>query len=437
MQQTEIFIIGGGPAGYHLAITLGKAGKSVCVAEKKHWGGVCLNAGCVPSKTLLDIAFKIKNARKGWGVAETSISLDFEKLHLQKNAIIQKLNQGILALFKQHKVQNVLGKAHVLRKNTFWEIEVNGEIWQSEHLVVATGSIPKPLPFLPFDHQNIWDNQDALNFKTLPQSLLVVGAGAIGLELGSVFESLGSSVLILETESKLLPALHPSFQPFIKRAFQNLNIQLSAQMVRAENRPDGVFVVYTQNGEEKTFFAEKVIVAVGRTPSFQGLGLENLKIFPNERGFLTSCPTQKLWAMGDVAGNPMLAHKAYAEAQKIANAILTGEDLCSVDLSLIPQVIYTHPEIAFFGEKASAVHKAYFQGNARALCCGEADGMAQIFSDKEGYITGAQMVGALAGELIYPLLIAKQNKIKIKDFKEIIPAHPTFSEILPSALSGF
>ncbi len=442
MPKSEVAIIGGGPAGYSAALECAARGKSVVVFEAHKLGGTCLHVGCVPSKTLLHFTENLKNAQKGFnGIAKiAAISVDYEKLHAFKNNVIQRLERGIASLFKAGKIKLENTNAKIIgRENRLWKICANGTEFFFEHLIVASGSKPAALPFLPFDNETILDNVAALALKTPPKTLAVIGAGAIGLELASVFSRLGSHVTILEALPQFLPFLDDAIRPLATRAFKDLNIHLNTKLLKGTKTADGVLLEFETPSGLATLTAEKVIVAIGRKPNTLGLPT-------NTAGFLESDESQNFWAAGDVAGQPMLAHKAYMDARFIAQKIAgeKAEKATPPDYNNVPQIIYTQPEIAFFGKSEAqlkaegvdfATHKTFFAANARALAHSESEGFLKILSDKKSaQILGAHIIGTWASELIFPLQAAQSAGITIQQLAHIIPAHPSFSEMISAGL---
>ena len=439
MQKSDVAIIGGGPAGYSAALECAARGKSVLVFEAHKLGGTCLHVGCVPSKTLLHFTENLQNAQNGFGgIAEiANISVDYEKLHAFKNNVIQKLERGIASLFKAGKVKLENAEAKIIgRENGEWKLSANDADFHAEHLIVASGSKPAALPFLPFDNDAVLDNAGALALKTPPKTLAVIGAGAIGLELGSVFARLGANVTILEALPQLLPSLDDTLKPLAARAFKGLNIHLNTKLLKGTKTAAGVLLEFESPSGVESLTADKVIVAIGRKPNTLGLPT-------NAAGFLVSDESQNFWVAGDVAGQPMLAHKAYMDARFIAQKI-AGESAAAPDYNNVPQIIYTQPEIAFFGKNEAqlkvaganyAAHKAFFAANARALAQGESEGLLKILSDKaSGQILGAHIIGTFASELIFPLQAAQSARTPIQQLARTIPAHPSLSEIITAGL---
>lgn len=435
MQKSDVAIIGAGPAGYFSALECARRKKSVTVFECHKLGGTCLQVGCVPSKTLLHWTQNLENAQKGFGgiVRFSNLCVDYEKLHAFKASVIQKLERGIFSLFKAEKINLAIGKAKIIgRKNGIWHVRASGQDFLCDHLIVASGSTPLALPLLPFDNEVVLDNAAALALKKPPQTLAVIGAGAIGLELGSVFARLGSQVTILEAQSQLLPAMDEQLKPLALRAFQSLNIHWNTRLLKGTKTQKGVGLEFETPQGIETLNVEKVIVAIGRKPNALGLPT-------NAAGFLDSDESQNFWAAGDVAGRPMLAHKAYMDARFIAQKI-AGETVSTPDYQNVPQVIYTQPEIAFFGENEMqlkekgvdyAMHKAFFAANARALAHDESQGLLKILSDKAtGQILGAHIIGPWASELIFSLQMAQSFGVSVQKLGQLFAAHPTFSEII-------
>ena len=463
-QSFDVAVIGAGPGGYIAAIRAAQLGfKTVCIDAGKNkagdapaLGGTCLNVGCIPSKALLQSSEHFHAAQHDFaehGISfSSSLKFDAAKMIERKDAIVNKLTGGIKFLFQKNKIESIFGRASFAGKaGDEWLLNVdNGAQIAAKHVIVATGSAPRGLPNLvKISNVNVLDNEGALNLTAIPKKLGVIGAGVIGLELGSVWKRLGADVHILEAAPAFLPAAD---QQIAKEAFkyftkeQGLAIDLGVKLHQITEYKDGVSVAYEMAGKQHTAQFDKLIVAIGRVPVTQGLGAENVGLAIDERGFIAvddECCTNlpNVWAIGDVVRGPMLAHKASEEGVAVAERIAGQKP--QVDLGNVPFVIYTDPEIAWVGkteEQLQAAGIAYKKGtsgfgaNGRALGLGKAKGMVKVLADAQtDRILGVHMIGAMTSELIAEAVAALEFKASSEDIARIIHAHPTLSEVLHEA----
>ncbi len=463
-QSFDVAVIGAGPGGYIAAIRAAQLGfKTVCIDAGKNkagdapaLGGTCLNVGCIPSKALLQSSEHFHAAQHDFaehGISFSgSLKIDAAKMIERKDAIVNKLTGGIKFLFQKNKIESVFGRASFAGKQgDDWLLNVdNGAQIAAKHVIIATGSAPRGLPNLAkISNVNVLDNEGALNLTAVPKKLGVIGAGVIGLELGSVWKRLGADVHILEAAPAFLPAAD---QQIAKEAFkyftkeQGLAIDLGVKLHQITEYKDGVSVAYEVAGEQHTAQFDKLIVAIGRVPVTQGLGAENVGLAIDERGFIAvddECRTNlpNVWAIGDVVRGPMLAHKASEEGVAVAERIAGQKP--HVDLGNVPFIIYTDPEIAWVGkteEQLQAAGIAYKKGtsgfgaNGRALGLGKAKGTIKVLADAQtDRILGVHMIGAMTSELIAEAVAALEFKASSEDIARIIHAHPTLSEVLHEA----
>ena len=463
-QSFDVAVIGAGPGGYIAAIRAAQLGfKTVCIDAGKNkagdapaLGGTCLNVGCIPSKALLQSSEHFHAAQHDFaehGISFSgSLKIDAAKMIERKDAIVNKLTGGIKFLFQKNKIESVFGRASFAGKQgDDWLLNVdNGAQIAAKHVIIATGSAPRGLPNLvKISNVNVLDNEGALNLTTVPKKLGVIGAGVIGLELGSVWRRLGADVHILEAAPAFLPAAD---QQIAKEAFkyftkeQGLAIDLGVKLHQITEYKDGVSVAYEVAGKQHTAQFDKLIVAIGRVPVTQGLGAENVGLAIDERGFIAvddECRTNlpNVWAIGDVVRGPMLAHKASEEGVAVAERIAGQKP--HVDLGNVPFIIYTDPEIAWVGkteEQLQAAGIAYKKGtsgfgaNGRALGLGKAKGTIKVLADAQtDRILGVHMIGAMTSELIAEAVAALEFKASSEDIARIIHAHPTLSEVLHEA----
>jgi len=456
----DVVVIGAGPAGYPAAIRAGQNKlKVACVDEWKNFdgtyafGGTCLNAGCIPSKALLESSELFQRAKDEFGIHGIKlgdIKLDLAAMQKRRASIVKTMTNGILALFKTNGVVGIQGHGRMLPGNKVVVTGPDGSerTLEAKSVVLASGSTPILLKTVPHDGQYIVDSWNALEFDAVPARLGVIGAGVIGLELGSVWRRLGSEVTVLEALAQFLPMVDQTIAKEAQRHFkkQGLDIKLGAKVLRAAAKDGAVDMVYADSQGEHTLQVDKLVVAVGRRPFTEGLLADGTGVKVDERGFIEvdeHCRTNvpNVWAVGDVVRGPMLAHKGKEEGVMVADMIAGG--FGEVNYKVIPSVIYTAPEIAWVGqteEEVKASGRPYkvgtfpfaASGRARAMEAGQ--GMAKIVSAKDDdEVLGVHVIGPLAGELISEAVLAFEYSASTEDIQRTIHAHPTLSEAIHEA----
>ena len=465
MSQYDVVVIGAGPGGYVAAIRAAQLGfKTACIdagvnkaGDAPALGGTCLNVGCIPSKALLQSSENYHAAQAEFaehGINVTVKGFDAKKMIERKDGIVTKLTGGIGFLFKKNKVDSIFGKGALKGQNgDLWQIEVdnNGDknVIEARHVILATGSVPRPLPLTEIDNINVLDNEGALNLEAVPAKLGMIGSGVIGLEMGSVWNRLGADVTILEAMPTFLALAD---QQLAKEAFkiftkeQGLKIELGVDVKEIVKTKNDVTVKYAVNGAEQTATFDKLIIAIGRIPNTQGLNVEGVGLAIDERGFIKVdelCRTNlpQVWAIGDVVRGPMLAHKASEEGVCVAERIAGQQP--HMDFNTIPSAVYTHPEMAWVGKneeqlKAEGVKykkgQSGFAANGRALGMGQAQGFVKILADAEtDRVLGVHIIGPAASELIAEAVMAMEFKASSEDIARIVHAHPTLSEVTHEA----
>jgi dihydrolipoamide dehydrogenase len=454
--KTQLVVIGAGPGGYAAAFFGADLGMEVVLVDKEpNPGGVCLYRGCIPSKALLHVAKLMGEVEeaKQMGVEFSEPNIDLDKLRGWKNSVVERLTGGLGQLSKRRKIRYVQGTA-VLRDAHTLEVDpADGanETITFEHAVIATGSRPAVIPALDVKSPRVLDSTSALDIESIPDSLLVVGAGYIGLELGSVYAALGSKVSVVEMLSGILPGADRDLANVLKKRLENKfeSIMVNTTVASMTERDDGVAVTFEGDGTGEGIF-DKVLVSVGRKPNSGGLGLENTRVRVNDRGFIdvdaqlrTAEPS--IFAIGDVVGEPMLAHKASHEGRTAVEAI-AGHKV-AFDPRAIPAVIFTDPEIAWAGpteteakEKGIEVEVAKFPwaASGRALTLERTDGLTKLLIEpKTNRILGVGIVGSGAGELIAEGVLAIEMGANATDLKLTIHPHPTLSETVMEAAEVF
>ena len=449
MSDKKIIILGGGPGGYTAAFLAADKGMDVTLVDIGNKpGGVCLHRGCIPSKALLHIAHLINETKeaKSWGIHFGDPKIDLESVRKWKNQIIDKMANGLTQLSKQRNIKFISGKGVFKDSNT---LKVEGTEFPFDHCIIATGSSPtQPFANIP----NTFNSTEALNLDSIPGNLLVIGGGYIGLELGSVYAALGSQVTVVEITDQLLNGVDRDLvrllQNKIKKQFEA--IFLETQVVALENNSSGVSVTLkNKTGTEQRDF-DQVLISVGRNPNTNGLGLENTNVKINDKGFIIVDLEQKtndpcISAIGDVTGDPMLAHKASHEA-KVAVEVIKGKS-ANFENRVIPAIVFTEPEIAWAGLTETqaqidgeniSVAKFPWGASGRAQSLGHSEGLTKlIIEPKTEKILGVGLSGTGAGELISEGVLAIEMGIKAKDLALMIHPHPTLSETLMEAAEVF
>lgn len=445
MNTFDVVVIGSGPGGYVAAIRAAQLGlKVACIDKRKELGGTCLNIGCIPSKTLLhasELYWKMVHESESYGLKSGPCSYSFKDIMSRKQKVVASFNEGIAALFQKNRITFFPGAAKLISSTV---VQVAGEQIGAKNIILATGSEPSSLPFLPFDEKRIVSSTGALSFSKVPERLLVVGAGVIGVELGSVYSRLGSKVEFVEFLDRICPTLDESISKELQKILtkQGMAFRLSSKVTGADISSSEIAL---RVGQEQ-LKADVVLVAIGRKPYTQNLGLETVGIVPTNKGtiavdnrFRTSVPT--IYAIGDLIDGPMLAHKASEEGVAVAE-IIAGQNPV-VNYLAIPNVIYTYPEVATVGlteAEATALGQTVktgmfpFKINSRAKCTGEEDGFVKIVSDgASDAILGVHIIGAHASELIAEGALAIQNRLTTLELAHTPHAHPTLSEAIKEA----
>jgi dihydrolipoamide dehydrogenase len=462
MKSFDVVVIGAGPAGYIAAIRCAQLGLSTACVEK--WktpkgdyalGGTCLNVGCIPSKALLESSEnyeRVTHQFKAHGITASGVKFDLKTMLERKDKIVGKMTSGIAGLFKKNKIEWLQGHGKLVSGGTTWKVEVGKETVEAKNVIVATGSKARQLPGVPVDNRIVCDNEGALAFDSVPERLGVIGAGVIGLELGSVWRRLGSKVKVLEALPSFLAAADESVAQEAWKIFtkEGLDIELGVTIGSVVPGKKGVAVAYkTSEGKEVKAEYDRLIVSIGRVPNTEGLGAENVGLKLDARGFIEvdkNCRTAlpRLFAVGDVVRGPMLAHKGEDEGVMVAE-IIAGQH-GHVNYDAIPWVIYTAPEIAWVGKTEQQLRsegakyrtgRFPFAYNGRALGREEPEGFVKILADAEtDRILGVHCIGSLASELIAEAVVAMEFGASSEDIARICHAHPSMSEVMREAALG-
>ncbi len=453
-EDFDVVIIGAGPGGYVAAIRAAQLGlKTACVEKRFELGGTCLNVGCIPSKTLLqssELYWKLRHEAKSHGIEISEVGLNFKQMMSRKQKVVTGFNEGISSLLKKNKVTHYAGTAQLASPHSITVESGPSKIELSaRNIILATGSEPNGLPFLPFDERRILSSTGALSLENIPKKMLVVGAGIIGVELGSVYCRLGTEVIFIEFLDRICPTLDNSLSKELQQCLtkQGMHFYLSSKVSSAEISDKQItLTVQKADQSSQMISSEAVLISIGRKPLTAGLGLENIGITTNPKGFIpingqfrTAIP--HIFAIGDIVDGPMLAHKASEEGAAVAEIIAGHHPL--VNYAAIPSVIYTNPEVAAVGmteeeAKSFGLNPTSgtfpFKANSRARCTGEEEGFAKIVADPAtDRILGVHIIGAHASELIAEAGLAISQQAKVLDIANTPHAHPTLSEALKEA----
>jgi len=463
VKSFDLIVIGAGPGGYIAAIRAAQLGLRVACVDawstpegKPAPGGTCTNVGCIPSKALLQSSEHYAHAQHHFaehGIAVKGLSLKLDTLLARKTNVVKQNNDGILYLFKKNKVSFFHGTASfVAQTDGGWAINVagaNAAELVGKHVIIATGSTPRALPDLPFDEQRILSNDGALRLGAVPKTLGIIGAGVIGLELGSVWQRLGADVTLLEALPEFLAVADQQVAKEAHKVFtkQGLRIHTGVKVGNVTRASKGVTVPYTDaSGTQQTLHVDALIVSIGRVPQVQGLNADKVGLKLDARGFIAvddDCKTNlpNVWAVGDVVRGPMLAHKAEEEGVAVAERIAGQHG--HVNFATIPSVIYTTPEIAWVGKTEQQLKQeghAYkagsfpFLANGRARALGDTTGFVKILADAStDEVLGVHIIGPLASELIAEAVTIMEFRGAAEDIARICHAHPTLSETMKEA----
>lgn len=449
MKEFDLIVIGSGPGGYVAAIRAAQLGlKTACIEKSPYLGGTCLNIGCIPSKALLystELYAKLQSEYALHGIKVKGAEVDFATMMARKVGIVSVFQRGIVGLFKKNQITPFFGIGQLLSSTT---VSVEGDLLSSKNILLATGSEPISLPFLPVDEERIVTSTGALSLTHIPKHLVVIGAGAIGVELGSVYKRLGSQVTFVEFLDRVCPTLDlylsKSFQRILEK--QGLAFRLGAKVKSVQYTPVSVTLFYEREGKEESIEGDVILVSIGRRPFTQNLGLEKLGIIPNAKGFIpingrfqTIVPS--IYAIGDLVDGPMLAHKASEEGIAVAEIIAGLHP--TIQYMAIPNVIYTSPEVATVGLTEEETKQLGlqikvglfpFKTNSRAKCTGEEEGFVKVIAEAQSdRLLGVHILGAHASELIAEAVLAMQKKLTALELAQTPHAHPTLSEALKEA----
>jgi len=451
-EKFDVTVIGGGPAGYVCAIRLSQLGlKTACVESRGSLGGTCLNIGCIPSKSLLNMSESFHRAKNfsDIGIETGEIKLNLEKMMSNKDSSVATLTKGVEFLFKKNKVTYIKGvgsfneKNEILVKNDKSEIKI-----KTDKTIISTGSEPLSLPGIDFDEKKILSSTGALNISKLPKKMVVVGGGYIGLEMGSVWSRLGTEVHVIEYLDHITPGLDKEisneFMKILKK--QNIKFELNTKVEKITKNDKGVVIETTNKDSKNNIEADVVLISVGRKPYTDKLNLEKIGVNLDKKGkikvnknFETS--VKNIYAIGDVIDGPMLAHKA--EEEGIAVAELIAGQSGHVNYDIIPGVIYTSPEVAYVGKTEEQLKKENigykigkfpFMANSRAKAIDEPEGFVKILADQStDKVLGVHIIGPHAGEMIAEMSVAMEFGASSEDIARTCHAHPTFSEAIKEA----
>ncbi len=451
MSSYDVIIIGSGPGGYVCAIRCAQLGlKTACVEGRETLGGTCLNVGCIPSKALLHASHMLHEAEHNFaemGLKTSAPKVDWKQMQTYKEGTIETNTKGIEFLFKKNKVDWLKGWGSIPEPG---KVKVGDEVHEAKQIVIATGSEAAALPGVEVDEKVVVTSTGALELGKVPKKMVVIGAGVIGLELGSVYARLGAEVTVVEYLDHITPGMDPEVQKTFQRMLkkQGLNFVMGAAVQKTEVSKGKAKVTYKlrKDESEEVLEADAVLVATGRKPFHDGLGLEALGIRLTKRGQVAitkewETDVKGIYAIGDVTEGPMLAHKAEDEGMAVAEVIAGKHG--HVNYGVIPSVIYTHPEVAAVGETEQSLKEAgreykvgkfSFMGNARAKANFAGDGFVKILADKKtDRILGAHIIGPAAGDLIHEVCVAMEFGASAEDLAMTCHAHPTYSEAVREA----
>ncbi len=457
-KEYDIAVVGAGPGGYTAAIYAAQKGLKVALIEgSKTLGGTCLNVGCIPSKALIEsshLYHKLVTEGKEHGLNVDGLSFDWTQIQKRKNSVVRRLTQGIASLMKKNRVEVIQGWAKFVNKNAL-EIATESQekiLVKAKNIIIATGSTPTELPHIPSDGINVLNSTHILSLDKIPQSLCIIGAGVIGLEMATIYSAFGTKIHIIEALPQLLPLFDSDISGTLKEELtaQGCNFHLGCKVSSVKTVAENNLILNYQDedGQTHSIECEKVLSVVGRKPNSHNLNLEQLGINITREGFIPvntggQTTTGTIWAVGDVIGQPMLAHKAEEEAKQVVDSIVDG--VLHPFHHQIPSVIYTHPEVASLGlSEQNMKNKGYeynkgkfpFLASGRALSSGNSKGFVKVITDKyTDEIVGISIIGEQASELIGEATVILGFKATAEDVSRLCHAHPTLHETIKEACS--
>ncbi len=441
--KSDLIIIGAGPGGYETAHYAASRGLSVTIFEAAELGGTCLNRGCIPTKTLCKNAEVLNHLKEAaeFGINDVAFSVDFAKMIERKNNVVTQLREGVAMALKHPSITLVQGEAVISSAKS---VECNGDIFECDHMIIATGSMPKYLPVEGAHLPCVLTSDEILDLDTLPESLCVIGGGVIGLEFASIFNSLGVQVTVVEFCKEVLPNFDSDVAKRLRQALakKGVTINVGAGVTAIQADADGTAIVkYEQKGKNLEISCQKVLMAVGRAPRLPQ-GLENAGIIHSPRGIMVDdnmlTNVAGVYAIGDVNARCMLAHAATFQGKRAVNAILGEKD--NIKLEIMPSAVFTTPEASMVGVTdtyckengiEAVVKKAFFRANGKAVAMNETDGILKlVVSATDGKILGCHILGAHAADLIQEVAALMNKDATIHELKDIIHAHPTLGEVV-------
>jgi len=454
-EKYDVTVIGAGPGGYVAAIRAAQLGLKTAIVEKKHWGGVCLNVGCIPSKALLknaEVAHTLQHRAKEFGFSFDNLSLDFSAAFQRSRQVSERLVKGVQFLMGKHKIDTYDGTGALTSPKTVKvTLQEGGETeLQTENVIIATGARTFSIPGVAVDGEKVINYEHAILSDTLPESVIIIGAGAIGVEFSYVWRNYGVDVTLVEMLDSILPLEDEELSKELAREYKRLkvNIMTGTRVQKVETTGEGVEVTVSKGDKTQTLQAEKAMMAIGFQPNVEGIGLEDVGVNLTERRHFIEIDAHMrtnvpgVYAIGDVTGKLMLAHVASAQGI-VAVETIAGLETRTLEYEMMPRATYSHPQVASFGlsaEKAQErghevkVGRFAFQPNGKALGLGERRGFVKIVADAQnGQILGAHMVGPEVTELLPELVLAHNAELTAKEIAHSVHAHPTLSEVLMEA----
>jgi len=453
-EQYDVVVIGAGPGGYVSAIRASQLGLKTAIVDKQWLGGVCLNVGCIPSKALLknaDLAETLRERSKEFGISFDNLQLDFGAAVKRSRKVSQRLTKGVAFLMRKNNIDVVMGSARLTDKNTVEVVEEKGEKKQlnAKNIVIATGSHTFVIPGVKIDGEKVVTYTEAILQEKRPESVVIIGAGAIGVEFATIWSSYGTDVTIVEMLPTILPLEDKEASAELAKAYKKRGIKMltSTKVESVEATDAGVKVTVSGEGGQQVLEAEQAMVAIGFRPNTSGIGLEEVGVKLDKRGFVeiddrmaTNVPG--IWAIGDVTGKLLLAHVASAQGAICAENI-AGVETIKLDYKMMPRAVYSHPQVASFGMSEEEAKEAGYEvkvgrfnfiANGKALGLGEGEGFVKIIADaKYGEILGAAMAGPDVSELLPELTLAQRMELTSEDIARTVHAHPTLAEVIMEA----